>query len=70
MEIVYAAERPSIAQVLSERLHREIEAGDIEVCDNPNETGSFLVDWRCCRYLVTPSGDVECMGASLDIRRR
>jgi hypothetical protein len=67
MEIVYAAEKPSIAKVLSDRLHLEIGAQDIEVRDNPNETGSFLVNWRCSRYIVTPSGAVECMGASFDI---
>lgn len=67
MEIVYAAEKPSIADVLSARLHREVKPQEIEIHENPNETGSFLVNWRRSRYLVTPSGEVERTGAVLDI---
>lgn len=59
MDIVYAAEKPSIAKVFGEHVKREIEPGDIQVFANPNETGSFFIRWRFGRYLMSPSGVVE-----------
>ena len=59
MDIVYAAEKPSIADVLSNRLCEQIKPQEIEVHENPNETGSFLVTWRLSHYVVSPSGRVE-----------
>ncbi len=59
MDIVYAAEKPSIADVLSDRLRDRVRPQDIEVEENPDETGSFLVKWRFSRYVVSPNGDVE-----------
>ena len=56
MDIVLAAETPSIANLLSERLQCPIDAGDISVRPNPDETGSFLVRWRLNRYLLSPDG--------------
>ncbi len=59
MDIVYAAEKPSIADVLSDCLRERVRPQDIEVHENPNETGSFLVKWRFSRYVVSPNGDVQ-----------
>ena len=59
MDIVYAAEKSSIADVLSERLGDYVPSREIEVHDNPEETGSFLVKWRFNLYVVSPNGDVE-----------
>jgi hypothetical protein len=59
MDIVYAAEKPSIADVLSDRLRDCVTAQEIEVHENPDETGSFLVTWRLNHYVVSPNGDVE-----------
>jgi len=59
MDIVYAAEKPSIAGVLSEHMQREIKPGEIQVAANPDETGSFLIRWRLDRYVMSPSGAVE-----------
>ncbi len=59
MNIVYAAEKPSIADVLSDRLRDRVQPQEIEVHENPDETGSFLVKWRLNLYVVSPSGDVE-----------
>jgi hypothetical protein len=59
MDIVYAAEKPSIADVLSVRLRDRIRPQDIEVAENPHQTGSFLVRWRLRNYVVSPNGDVE-----------
>lgn len=59
MDIVYAAEKPSIAKVLSEHVKRDVRPGDIQVEANPDETGSFFIRWRCSRYLMSPNGAVE-----------
>ena len=59
MDIVYAAEKSSLADVLSDRLSDRVIPGEIEVHENPDETGSFLVKWRFNRYLVLPNGAVE-----------
>lgn len=58
MDIVYAAEKSSIAAVLSDCLSDLVTPGDIEVQENPDETGSFLVCWRFNRYVVAPNGEV------------
>jgi len=59
MNIVYAAEKPSIADLLSDRLCNRVKPQEIEMHENPDETGSFLVRWRLKDYVVSPSGDVE-----------
>jgi hypothetical protein len=59
MDIVYAAEKPSIADVLSDRLRDFVSPQEIEVHENPDETGSFLVTWRLNQYILSPGGEVE-----------
>ncbi|MDH3532698.1 MAG: hypothetical protein OEO82_07195 [Gammaproteobacteria bacterium] len=59
MDIVYAAEKASLADVLSERLSDQVTPREIEVHENPDETGSFLVKWGPTRYVVLPNGAVE-----------
>ena len=59
MDVVYAAEKSSIAKVLSEHVKREIRPGDIQVHANPDETGSFFIRWRFDRYVMSPSGRLE-----------
>ena len=58
MDIVYAAEKPSIAGILSEYLRCPIGTREIEVRDNPEETGSFLIRWRIHNFVMTPGGEV------------
>lgn len=58
MDIVYAAEKPSIAGLLSDHVQHRVEARDIEVSANPDETGSFLVRWRLGDYVLSPSGEL------------
>lgn len=65
MDIVYAAEKSSIADVLSDRLRDRVTPREIEVHENPDETGSFLVKWRLNLYVVAPNGDVEAEIADL-----
>ena len=59
MDIVYAAEKPSIAKVLSEHVNREIEPGEIQGHANPEETGSFFIRWRFSQFVMSPNGEVE-----------
>lgn len=58
MEIVYAAEKDSIASLLSERLSSKFAPEQIRVSENPNETGSFLIDTQMQRFLLSPSGEL------------
>lgn len=59
MDIIYAAEKPSIAKLLSDHIHVPIGPDDIDVVENPNQTGSFRIDWRLKRYLLSPAGEIE-----------
>jgi len=58
MNIVYAAEKPSIARVLSDHVKRQIRPQDIDVQANPDETGSFFIRWQFDRFIMSPSGEV------------
>ena len=58
MDIVYAAEKPSIARLLSERIQRNISPDEISVTENPDETGSFFVGLQHDRYRLSPSGEI------------
>ena len=57
MDIVIAAEKPSIAKLLSEYVKRRINPEDIKVSENPNETGSFFVGFQFERYVMSPNGE-------------
>ena len=58
MKIVIAAEKPSIAGLLSEHVRRHVNPEEIRVSENPEETGSFFVGLDLERYVVSPSGEV------------
>jgi len=58
MDIVYAAEKPSIAKLLSDHTQRRVEPEDIRVTENPDETGSFCIGWRFENYVLSPNGDI------------
>jgi hypothetical protein len=66
MDIVYAAEKPSIAKVLSEHVKREIRPGDIQVHANPDETGSFFIRWRFSQFVMAPNGEVVANSPELN----
>lgn len=59
MDIVIAAETPSIATLLSEHTKSPVAPGDIRVTENPNETGSFYIGYATRRYLMSPDGTIR-----------
>ncbi len=59
MDIVIAAEKPSIAKLFSEYLKRRIEARQIRVRENPDETGSFYIGFEFDQYRMSPNGEIE-----------
>lgn len=65
MDIVYAAEKPSIAKLLSEYKKRRVSPEDIEIMENPNETGSFFIGLQFERYVMSPNGEIESKSLEL-----
>ena len=59
MDIVYAAEKPSIAKLLSEHTHDDVSPDEIIVTENPNETGSFRINWKLRGYVLSPDGKID-----------
>jgi len=58
MDIVYAAERPSIARLFSERMKRRVQPEDLLITENPDQTGSFYIGWQMDRYVMSPDGGI------------
>ena len=58
MEIVYAAEKPSIAKLLCKHIEQPVAADEIDVRENPDETGSFRIGWQFRRFLLAPNGEI------------
>lgn len=59
MNIVIAAEKSSLATLLSDYVKRRVDADDIKVTENPDETGSFFVGFGFDRYVISPNGEVH-----------
>jgi len=59
MDIVYAAEKPSIASLLSEYTKVRVRPQDIMVKENPDETGSFFIGFQFDQYVLSPNGKIE-----------
>jgi hypothetical protein len=58
MDIVYAAEKPSIATLLSEHIRRRVRPDEIRVSENPDETGSFFIGFNLDHYVLSPNGEI------------
>jgi hypothetical protein len=58
MDVIYAAERASIAELLRDYVKRDVKPEDIDVIENPAETGSFFVGWKYRRYRLSPGGEI------------
>ena len=58
MDVIYAAEKPSIAKLLGDYVKQEVDPEEINVTENPSETGSFYVGWKLRRYVLSPAGEI------------
>ncbi len=58
MDIIIAAEKPSIATLLSQYVKRRILPEEIKVSENPDETGSFYIGFDLEHYVLSPNGDI------------
>ncbi len=65
MDIVYAAEKPSIAKLLSDHTRRRVRPEEIQVTENPDETGSFYIGFKLDHYVLSPNGVIESDGLEL-----
>ena len=59
MDIVYAAEKPSIAKLLSEHVRRRVSPEEIKVTENPDETGSFYIGFDLDKFVLLPNGEIH-----------
>ncbi|MGI9234562.1 MAG: hypothetical protein ACR2RD_13080 [Woeseiaceae bacterium] len=58
MDIVIAAEKSTIAKLLGDHIHRRVSPEEIEVSENPEETGSFYIGLDFDHYTLSPSGQI------------
>ena len=58
MDIIIAAEKPSIAKLLSQHVKKRVRPEQIRVSENPDETGSFYIGFDLDHYVLSPSGEI------------
>ena len=58
MDIVIAAEKKSIAKLLGRHIRRDISPEEIDLTENPEETGSFFIGLDFSKYRLTPDGEI------------
>ena len=59
MDIIIAAEKPSIAKLLSEHTRCPVAPDEIELRENPDQTGSFYIGWQFEQFVLSPDGKIE-----------
>jgi hypothetical protein len=69
MDVVYAAEKRSIAEIFGDYVRQNVHPEEIDVTENPGETGSFYIGWRLRRYVLSPAGEIVPAGAARPPRR-
>ena len=68
MDVIYAAEKRSIAELLGDYVNQDVGPEEIDVTENPGETGSFYIGWGVHRYRLSPAGEI--MSAVAERRAR
>ena len=58
MDIVIAAEKPSIAKLFSQYVRRTVRPDEIKVTENPDETGSFYIGFNLDHFILMPNGEI------------
>jgi hypothetical protein len=69
MDVTYAAEKRSIAELLEHHVKENVRPEDINVTENPSETGSFYIGWRL-RHRVQAAAPLAGADRLNDSRRR
>ena len=69
MDVIYAAEKRTIAELLEDHVKENVKPEDINVTENPSETGSFFIGWRLRHYVLSPAGEIATERAGIELKR-
>jgi hypothetical protein len=69
MDVIYAAEKRTIAELLEHHVKENVRPEEIDVTENPSETGSFYIGWRLGQYVLSPAGEIAATRGRLELKR-